>query len=167
MSRLFPIATSAVLVALLMTACDRKETPAPAPPFPPKPFAGVLRMENATVRNDGVLCTKATGQPFTGTLHEHWPSGKLRRETAMKEGQRHGSMKVWYENGQVETTGQFVMGQPVDVYIKISKKKTPTPVPSNLQSIKKIVCKKKKTSSHFSQKKSISRLISVLHRSKC
>lgn len=121
MSRLFPIAALAVLVALLMTACGRKETPAPAPPSPPEPFAGVLRMEDATVRNDGVLCTKATGQPFTGTLHEHWPSGKLRRETAMKEGQRHGLMKVWYENGQVETTGQFVMGQPVDVFIKISK----------------------------------------------
>ena len=121
MSRLFPIAALAVLVALLMTACGRKETPAPAPPSPPEPSVDALRMEDATVRNDGVLCTKATGQPFTGTLHEHWPSGKLRRETAMKEGQRHGLMKVWYENGQVETTGQFVMGQPVDVFIKISK----------------------------------------------
>ena len=51
----FLIAAVAMLAALLMTACDRKETPAPAPPFPPKPFAGVLRMENATVGNDGVL----------------------------------------------------------------------------------------------------------------
>ena len=121
MSRLFPIATSAVLVALLMTACGRKETPAPTPPSPPpKPSVGTLRIEDATVRNDGVLCVKATGQPFTGTLNEHWPSGKLRRETGMKEGQRHGAMKVWYESGQLETTGQFVMGQPVDVFIKIS-----------------------------------------------
>ena len=92
MNRLFPIAAVVMLVALLITACGRKN--APAPPSPSKKVPVTLRMENATVRNDGVLCVKATGEPYTGTLHEHWPNGNMRRETAMTEGRRHGPTRV-------------------------------------------------------------------------
>jgi len=115
MNRLFPIAAVVMLVALLMTACGRKETPAPAPSS-----AGLLRMEDAFERNDGVLCVKATGQPFTGTLHELWDNGELRRETVMKDGLRHGLIKEFSRDGHTLSTGQCVVGKPDGKFVEFS-----------------------------------------------
>ena len=119
-NRLFLIATVAGLATLLITACDRKEAPAPVPSSPQKSSAGVLRMENATVRNDGVLCVKATGELFTGTLHEHWDSGELRRETALKDGLRHGLIREFFRDGRVFSTGQCVKGKPEGKFVEFS-----------------------------------------------
>ncbi len=76
---MFSIATSAVLVALLIAACDRKDTPVPTPSSPVRGLTWARfawRMPRCAMMACCVLCIKATGEPFTGTLHEYWPSWK-------------------------------------------------------------------------------------------
>jgi len=111
MNRLFFLCTVMALIGLLWIGCGRKEAPAPKPaPKPPPPAAGVLGIDDADV-SSGKVKVKATGELFTGLLHEFWPNGKLRQESTIKDGVNHGPMKTFFEDGRVKSTGQGVNGQ--------------------------------------------------------
>ena len=75
MNRLYSIFLWAAL-AVILIGCGRGEEAPASKVEAPK----ILNMADGEVR-EGVVYVKATGQPFAGTLREHWPSGKLRRET--------------------------------------------------------------------------------------
>ena len=121
MNRLCSILLPALLAGLFLSACSRKEIPAPKPAPTAPPKSKVLNIADATVTADDVVHLKSTGEPFTGTLHEHWAGGKLRRETGMKNGLRHGPMKEWLVNGWLDLTGQFVEGKPDGVFAKFTE----------------------------------------------
>jgi len=112
-NRLYSIFLWAALAVILIGCGRGEEAPAPKVEAPK-----ILNMADGEVR-EGVVYLKATGQPFTGTLREHWPSGKLRRETGMQAGLRHGEMKVFTEAGVHESNGHFVEGKPHGEFWKL------------------------------------------------
>ena len=120
MNRLCSILLPALLAGLFLSACSRKEIPAPKPAPTAPANSKVLNIADATV-TAGLVYIKSTGEQFTGTLHESWPGGKLRRETGMKSGLRHGSFKEWLENGWLDSTGQFVAGKLDGVHVKFTE----------------------------------------------
>lgn len=122
MHRLFPTCFIICLGMALGSGCGRKEPPGPTPvPAPAPPAATPLNFSDAELTPDGIVTVKSTGQPFTGTLHEFWDSGELRRETQMEAGLRHGWIKEYFSNGKLRATGQCVEGQVDGDYVTFAE----------------------------------------------
>jgi len=59
-------------------------------------------------------------------IHDYYPSGKLKAEIRMVEGEPHGTMKIYYENGALKQTVNFnngVLHGPTKIYYQTGELK--------------------------------------------
>jgi len=51
------------------------------------------------------------GKPYTGSLTENYPDGKLKTELFLKEGMKNGKVKIYSETGQLTEIRSFKMNE--------------------------------------------------------
>ncbi len=80
------------------------------PPTPPSPLAdSPLAMRFLIVLV--ALLTSSIALAQTQTITSTYPDGSKREESRLVEGQPHGLVKFWHQNGQLQTLGQMRAGK--------------------------------------------------------
>lgn len=95
------------LCAALLAGCSRPEPPV-APEVP----------RSSLVLKDGRLFRPAQGEPFTGTVVEHYSSGRLQSRSVVSNGLLHGLSEGWHTNGVRQVSENFIAGVSEGVRVK-------------------------------------------------
>ena len=100
---------ASILVGLLglCAGCSRPEPP-PAPEVP----------RASLVLKEGRLHRPAQGDPFTGTVVEHYAPGRLQSRSVVSNGLLHGLSEGWHANGVRQVAEHFVHGVSEGVRVK-------------------------------------------------
>lgn len=96
------------LLAAVLTGCSPTAPLAPPPEVP----------RASLVLKDGKLFRPAQGEPFTGTVVEHYPHKQLQSRSLVSNGVLHGLSEGWHTNGVRQVAEHFVNGVSEGVRVK-------------------------------------------------